>query len=71
MAASFLKIIVEKHSDVYVAHPIGLARGAIVGRGDNHEEAMTDVRSAIALHVEAFGADSLCPATSPMVHGLH
>lgn len=59
MTAPSLKIIVEKHSDGYVAYPIGLARGAIVGQGDSYEEAMTDVRSAIAFHVETFGADSL------------
>ena len=59
MATPSLKIIVEKHSDGYIAYPIGLARGAIVGQGDSYEEAMVDVRSAIAFHLESFGPKSL------------
>ena len=58
MAAS-LKIVVEKHPDGYVAYPLGLARGVIVGAGDSYEEALADVRSAIAFHVETFGRDSI------------
>ncbi|MBI5758732.1 MAG: type II toxin-antitoxin system HicB family antitoxin [Planctomycetales bacterium] len=53
-----IKIIVEKHSDGYVAYPLGL-RGAVVGQGDTYEEALSDVRSAIAFHVESFGAEVL------------
>ena len=49
-----LKIIIEKHSDSYVAYPLGL-RGAVVGQGETYEEAMTDVKSAIAFHAETFG----------------
>ena len=48
------KIIVEKHSDGYVAYPIGLA-GVAVGQGDTHQEALNDVRSAIDFHVQTFG----------------
>ena len=59
VAAPSLKIIVEKHSDGYVAYPLGLARGVIVGQGGSYEEAMVDVRSAIAFHLETFGAGSL------------
>jgi len=59
MTASSLKIIVEKHQDGYVAYPLGLARGVIVGEGDSYEEAMSDVRSAIAFHAETFGVASL------------
>lgn len=59
MSEPSLKIIVEKHSDVYIAYPLGLARGVIVGQGDSYEEAMTDVRSAIAFHSETFGVNSL------------
>jgi hypothetical protein len=29
-----IKIIVEKHSDGYVAYPLGL-KGVVVGEGDN------------------------------------
>ena len=56
-----LKIVVEKHSDGYVAYPLGLARGAVVGQGDSYEEALSDVRSAIAFHIETFGAAALAP----------
>ncbi len=59
---SHLKIVVEKHSDGYVAYPLGLARGAVVGQGDTYEAALADVRSAIAFHVETFGAAALASA---------
>ena len=54
-----LKIVVEKHSDGYVAYPLGLARGVVVGQGDNYEEALADVNSALAFHLETFGPDAL------------
>ena len=57
-----LKIVVEKHSDGYVAYPLGLARGAVVGQGDTYEAALADVRSAIAFHIETFGPEALAPA---------
>ena len=60
--APALKIVVEKHSDGYVAYPLGLARGAVVGQGDSYEAALADVRSAIAFHIETFGAGALAPA---------
>jgi predicted RNase H-like HicB family nuclease len=53
-----LKIIVEKHSDRYVAYPIGIV-GAIVGQGDTYEEALADVKSAIACYAEIFGKEIL------------
>jgi predicted RNase H-like HicB family nuclease len=56
-----LKIVVEKHSDGYVAYPLGLARGVIVGQGDTYEEALSDIRSAIAFHIQTFGAAALAP----------
>ena len=49
-----VKIIVEKHPDVYVAYPIGL-KGVVIGQGSTYEEALADVRSAIAFHIETFG----------------
>jgi len=52
------KIIVEKHSDGYVAYPLGL-KGVVVGEGDTYEEALTDVKSAIAFHIETFGEQVL------------
>ncbi len=48
------KIIVEKHSDGYVAYPLGVT-GVVVGEGETYEEAMADVKSAIAFHLETFG----------------
>jgi predicted RNase H-like HicB family nuclease len=51
-----IKIIVEKHSDGYVAHPLGL-RGIVVGQGDTYEEALLDVKSAIGFHIETFGPE--------------
>jgi predicted RNase H-like HicB family nuclease len=57
-----LKIVVERHSDGYVAYPLGLARGAVVGQGDTYEAALSDVRSAIAFHVETFGPGALAQA---------
>jgi len=50
------KIIVEKHSDGYVAYPLGL-KGVVVGEGDTYESALADVQSAIAFHIETFGAE--------------
>ena len=52
------KVVVEKHSDGYVAYPLGL-KGIVVGEGDTYEEALTDVNSAIAFHVETFGEEIL------------
>lgn len=54
----FIKIIVEKHADGYVAYPLGI-NGAIVGEGDTYEEALADVKSAIRFHIETFGLDVL------------
>ena len=52
------KIIVEKHSDGYVAYPLGI-KGVVIGEGDTYEEALTDVKSAIQFHIETFGLDVL------------
>jgi len=51
------KIIIEKHSDGYVAYPLGL-KGVVVGEGDSYEAALADVQSAIRFHLETFGNDS-------------
>ncbi len=53
-----IKIVVEKHSDGYVAYPLGI-EGVVVGEGDSYEEALADVKSAIQFHVETFGAGVL------------
>ena len=47
------KIVVEKHSDGYVAYPLGI-KGVVVGQGDTYEEALFDVKSAIRFHIESF-----------------
>lgn len=51
-----LKIIIEKHPDVYAAYPLGL-KGVVVGEGDSYEEALADVKSAISFHIETFGTE--------------
>jgi predicted RNase H-like HicB family nuclease len=55
-----MKIIIEKHSDGYVAYPLGL-RGVVVGEGDTYEQALADVKSAIRFHIETFGDESSDP----------
>lgn len=49
-----IKILVEKHPDVYVAYPLGV-KGVVVGQGETYEEALANVKSAIQFHVETFG----------------
>ena len=51
------KVIVEKHVDGYLAYPLGL-KGVVVGQGDTYEEALADVKSAIAFHIETFGYEA-------------
>ncbi len=53
-----VKVIVEKHTDGYVAYPIGL-KGIVVGEGSTYEEALADVKSAIQFHIETFGLETL------------
>jgi predicted RNase H-like HicB family nuclease len=63
-----LKIVVERHSDGYVAHPVGL-KGVVVGEGDSYEGALADVRSAIKFHLETFGSDAL-ESDSPVLEAF-
>jgi predicted RNase H-like HicB family nuclease len=51
-----IKIIIEKHSDGYVAYPVGI-KGVVVGEGDTYEEALKEVQSALKFHIDTFGAD--------------
>ena len=62
------KIIVEKHSDGYVAYPLGL-KGVVVGEGNTYEEAIADVKSAIRFHVETFGHD-VFDGESPVIEAF-
>ena len=52
------KIIVEKHTDGYIAYPIGL-KGVVVGEGDTYAQVVADVASAIKFHIETFGLEVL------------
>ncbi len=52
------KVIVEKHSDGYVAYPLGI-RGGVVGQGQTYDEALADVTSALRFHIESFGTSEL------------
>lgn len=63
-----IKIIVEKHSDCYVAYPVGL-KGVVVGEGGSYDEALADVKSAIDFHIETFGADVL-DEESPVIEAF-
>lgn len=62
------KIVVEKHPDGYVAYPLGL-KGVIVGEGATYEEALADVKSAIAFHIESFGREAL-DSDSPVLEAF-
>ncbi len=53
-----VKIIVEKHTDGYVAYPVGL-QGVVVAQGETYEQALADARSAVEFHVETFGREVL------------
>ena len=53
-----VKVVLEKHSDGFVAYPVGL-KGIVVGQGDTFEEALADVRSAVRFHLETFGSGVL------------
>jgi len=67
MALQF-KIVVEKHADGFVAYPLGL-KGVVVGEGDSYQEALADVTSAIAFHIETFGKEAL-PDDNPVLEAF-
>jgi predicted RNase H-like HicB family nuclease len=54
--ARLYKVVVEHHPDGYVAYPLGL-KGVVVGEGNTFEEALSDVKSAIAFHIETFAPE--------------
>lgn len=64
-----VKVIVEKHSDGYVAYPLGV-KGVVVGQGDSYQAALDDVRSAISFHMETFGPDAVVDSESPVVEAF-
>ena len=64
-----IKIIIEKHSDGYVAYPVGI-KGVVVGEGDTYEEALKDVQSALKFHIETFGAGMLDGEDGPVLEAF-
>jgi predicted RNase H-like HicB family nuclease len=52
------KIIIEKHSDGYVAYPLSI-KGAVVGEGYTYQEALADVKSAIRCYIEVIGKETM------------
>jgi predicted RNase H-like HicB family nuclease len=62
------KIVVEKHSDGYVAYPLGM-KGAVVGEGESYEDALANVKSAIRFHIETFGDEALSEE-SPLIEAF-
>ena len=63
-----VKIVVERHSDGYVAYPLGL-KGVVVGEGDTYEQALADCQSAIRFHIETFGPEAL-ESDSPVLEAF-
>lgn len=64
-----LKINVERHSDGYIAYPLGV-EGVVVGQGDSWQEALDDVKSAIVFHVDTFDLGSLSDGESLVEEAL-
>lgn len=64
-----LKVIVEKHSDGYVAYPLGM-NGIVVGQGDSYRAALNDVRSAVTFHVDTFGPKTIENAESRVIEAF-
>ena len=62
------KVVVEKHSDGYIAYPLGL-KGVVIGQGDTYEEALADVKSAIRFHIETFG-EEVVETDSPVIEAF-
>ena len=52
------KILIEQHTDGYIAYPVGM-QGIIIGEGNTCEEAVADVTSAIRFHIETFENNDL------------
>ena len=59
------KIVVEQHEDGFVAYPLGFA-GCVVGQGENADEAIVDVQSAIRFHIETFSQEAFVDDLPPL-----
>ena len=53
-----VKIVIEHHEDGYSGYPLGFTRGAIVGQGDTHAEALKDTESAIQFFIQQYGKEN-------------
>jgi predicted RNase H-like HicB family nuclease len=49
-----LKFMVERHSDGFLAYPLGL-HDVVTGQGDSYEAALADAKSAAQFHIQSFG----------------
>jgi predicted RNase H-like HicB family nuclease len=63
-----LRIVIERHSDGYVAYPLGL-KGVVVAEGDSYEEALADCQSAVRFHIETFGSE-VFESESPLIEAF-
>ena len=61
-----IKIVIEKHTDGYIAYPVGL-KGIVVGEGDSYEEVLADIQSAVKFHIETFGKDAFAEDETPVI----
>ena len=52
-----LKIVVERHSDCYVAYPLGL-NGAVVAQANTKEQVLSELLDMIRFHLDTFGEDA-------------
>lgn len=62
------KIVVEKHSDGYVAYPLGM-KGTVVSEGESYEDALANIKSAILFHLETFGDEDFSDE-SPLIEAF-
>lgn len=65
-----MRIIVEKHPDGYIAYPLGVIKGAVVGQGDTYDEALANAKSAIRFHIKTFGKEAFDTAESPILEAF-
>ena len=58
------KIVVQRSKEGYIAYPLGL-KGVVVTDGATFEDALWNIRAAIAFHVETFGNEVLEDIVDP------
>jgi predicted RNase H-like HicB family nuclease len=52
----FVKAVIEKPPDGYIAYPLGL-KGVVMSQGNSYDEVLSEVAWAIRFHIETFGPD--------------